>query len=96
MRTAIGMGGPGAPQGTLNDGSLAGIVGNEPINPSVFDVSWAGAGTTNAPATADYWEGAVGINNDGATGANVYHIVEISGTLTWVDTGATVANLYGV
>lgn len=63
------------------------------INPSSFDISWAGAGTTNAPATSNYWIGAIGVNNDGAASANVYWIVEISGVFTWVDTGKTVTTL---
>ena len=51
---------------------------------------WAGTGTTNAPAT-NVVSGQIGVNNDGATTANVYHY---NGT-AWVDTGATVLNLYG-
>ena len=65
------------------------------INGAVFDASWAGVGLGGAPSATSYWQGAVGIDQNGATVATVYHIVEIAGTLTWVDTGATVANLYG-
>jgi len=64
-------------------------------HPSVFDISWTGAGIGGAPATSNYWAGAIGVDNDGATGALVYHVVEIAGTLTWVATGTTINNLYG-
>ena len=80
---------------TDNNGNPAGSGVFEILQPAGFDITWAGAGTTNAPATTDYWAGAAGINNDGATGANVYHVVEIAGVLTWIDTGATAINLYG-
>ena len=62
---------------------------------NVFTTFWAGASTTNAPPAKDFKEGTIGANNDGATGANVFHVVNVSGTFTWVDTGATVANIYG-
>ena len=61
----------------------------------IFMAFWAGAGTTNAPPAADYQEGSLGANNDGASTANVYHVVSVSGTKSWIDTGATVANIYG-
>lgn len=62
---------------------------------NIFTAFWAGAGTTNAPSAAEYRLGSLGANNDGATTANVYHVVPVAGVNTWVDTGATVANIYG-
>jgi hypothetical protein len=61
----------------------------------IFNAFWAGAGTTNAPPADEYQQGSLGANNDGASTANVYHVVRVAGVHTWVDTGATVANIYG-
>ena len=63
-------------------------VGN-PVMVTRVHVIWAGASTTNAPTTAAM--GTIGANQGGVTAAEVYHW---SGS-AWVDTGATVANLYG-
>lgn len=52
---------------------------------------WAGAGTTSAPDATSLADFTVGVNGNGASTGNVYHV--INGT--WTDTGATVANLYG-
>lgn len=60
-----------------------------PVTVTRVHVIWAGASTTNAPASAAM--GTIGANSGGATTGNVYHW---SGS-AWVDTGATVANLYG-
>lgn len=61
----------------------------------IFMAFWAGAGTTNAPPAANFQEGSLGANNDGASSANVYHVVNVANVPTWVSTGATVANIYG-
>lgn len=61
----------------------------------IFNAFWAGAGTTNAPAAANYQQGSLGANQDGAAAANVYHVVKVAGVKTWIDTGATVQNIYG-
>ena len=68
---------------------------SELITKNIIMAFWAGAGTTNAPAAANYREGSLGANNDGASTANVYHVVNVANVPTWVDTGATVANIYG-
>lgn len=64
------------------------VTGN-PVTVNRVHVIWAGASTTNAPASAAV--GTIGANQGGITTAEVYHY---SGS-AWVDTGATVANLYG-
>ena len=62
---------------------------------NIFTTFWAGAGTTNAPDAASYKIGTLGANNDGASSADVYHVVDVAGVYTWVSTGATVTNIYG-
>lgn len=52
---------------------------------------WSSTGSTNAPDAKQLPNFTVGVNNDGATAANVYWVINGS----WVDTGATVANLFG-
>jgi len=59
-----------------------------PVTVNRVHVIWAGAGTTNAPTTAAM--GAVGANLGGITTAAIYHYYG-----GWVDTGATVLELYG-
>jgi len=58
---------------------------------SLISYQWAGAGTTNAPDPATLSDFIVGVNNGGISSANVYHVIDGA----WVDTGATVANLFG-
>jgi len=60
-----------------------------PVTVTRVHVIWSGSGTGNAPTTAPV--GTIGANQGGVTAAEVYHF---SGS-AWVDTGATVANLYG-
>jgi len=52
---------------------------------------WTGAGTTSAPDPATFANYTIGINSDGVSSGNVYHVIDGA----WVDTGATVATLYG-
>lgn len=76
-------------RGTLerifSDGHAAKVSG------SLISYHWAGAGTTNAPDATDFYNYTIGVNSDGASTGNVYHVIDG----TWTDTGATVANLYG-
>ena len=58
---------------------------------SLINVHWAGSTTTNAPDAADFPDYYIGANNGGISTANVYHVIDG----VWVDTGATVANLFG-
>ena len=44
---------------------------------NIFTTFWAGAGTTNAPDAANYKIGTLGANNDGASSADVYHVVDV-------------------
>lgn len=71
---------------TRTDGKALVSVAN-----AIISEVWAGAGTTNAPDATDYANFIIGVNNGGASTANVYHVINGA----WVDTGATVANLYG-
>jgi hypothetical protein len=68
--------------------SLVSSTGN-PVTVARVQVIWAGSGTTNAPASA--MMGTIGANQGGIQSAEVYHYTGSA----WVDTGATVINLYG-
>jgi len=61
------------------------------ISNSMISYHWAGAALTNAPDPTDFPNYQIGINADGASTGNVYHTIDGA----WVDTGATVAQLYG-
>lgn len=52
---------------------------------------WAGAGTTAAPDPSGMANFTVGVNQGGVTAADVYWVINGA----WVDTGASVANLFG-
>ena len=58
---------------------------------SMITVHWAGAGTTSAPVATNLPNYTIGVNAGGITTADVYHVIDGA----WVDTGASVANLYG-
>lgn len=60
-----------------------------PVSMTLISYFWSGADATNAPDQAT--TGELGAAADGASTGAVYHY---NGT-AWVDTGATVANLYG-
>lgn len=60
-----------------------------PVSSLAISYFWASADATDAPTTAT--TGQIGAASAGATGGKIYHY---TGT-AWVDTGATVANLYG-
>lgn len=62
---------------------------------AILSAIWSGVGTGSAPDPEDYVQGAIGADQDGVTGGNVYHVVGAAGSKSWVDTGASVANLYG-
>jgi hypothetical protein len=61
----------------------------------ILSAIWASGGTGNAPDPDDFPVGSIGADNDGASTAATYHVVNVAGTKTWIATGGTVANLYG-
>lgn len=72
-------------------GFLEGTNGAAHVYASPVSYYWSGAGTTNAPTATDIADFTLGVNSDGASTGNVYWVIGGS----WVDTGATVTNLFG-
>lgn len=61
------------------------------VSNSLVTYYWSGADDTNAPDASGLADFTVGVSADGASTGLVYHVINGN----WVDTGATVANLYG-
>jgi len=72
-------------------GFLEGTNGAAHVYASPVSYYWADVGTTNAPTATNIPDFTLGVNQNGIAAADVYWV--IGGT--WVDTGASVTNLFG-